>query len=452
MKLFAGIVVGVIVLGGILSGVVMKFRGDSGGEGEIVRLEPVVRGDLTEIVSAPGQVQPKTKVSISARVSARIVELPFKPGARVTKGDPTANPPIPPSVLVRLDSKDLEAQLNAAQARYNAQEAQIKVTESRIAAAEAQIVGDKAQLESRLRDLRRNQALLESRDVSQSVVDDIQADVDRLSAGLASAQRQLEGERNNLQVQKHQLTAAEADIARARDSFSYTTITSPIDGVVTKVNSEVGELVVIGTMNNPGTVIMEVADLDTMIVNARVDEGTVAQVKLGQKAKVRSQAYRNKVFDGEVTAVALALTEEPRDNNQKYYKTEITLAPSDTQVLSGLTADVDIETMTHKDVLRVPSQAVLGRPVDELPSVVRDMPEVDKTRTLATVVYRFVDGKALATPVRIGASDITHTVIESGLKEGDIIIAGPYKVLDQLKHEQRVRDEKTVTTKPADKK
>jgi HlyD family secretion protein len=256
-------------------------------------------------------------------------------------------------------------------------------------------------------------------------------------------------------VQKHQVEAAEAEIERARDSLSYTTITSPIDGVVTKVDSEVGELAVIGTMNNPGTVIMEVADLDTMIVNTRVDEGTVAQVKLGQGAKVRSQAYRDKVFEGLVTAVALALTEEQREN-LKYYKTEVTLNTKnvDQQVLSGLTADVDIETHKHQNVLKVPSQAVLGRPVDELPLTVRDLPEVDKTRTLSTVVYKFIDGKAMVTPVKIGASDVTHTVIESGLNEGDVIIAGPYKVLELLKHEQKVRDEKTVpaTTQPSEKK
>lgn len=437
----------VVVLAGLIGTAAMKFRGGAGQQGEAVRLEKVTRGNLAEIVSAPGVIQPKTKVSISARVAARVLELPYKEGDRVTKGDPNANPPVPPSVLVKLDARDLEAQLRAAEARKAAQESQIQVTAATVASQEALVEGRRTELADAERDLARQEKLFESKDVSLSVVETAQTKVDQFRAQFASALRTLDGQKQNLEVQKHEVEAAEAEIARARDSLSYTTITSPIDGVVTKVESEVGELVIVGTMNNQGTVILEVADLDTMIVNARVDEVSVAAVKMGQTAKVRTQAYKDQVFDGVVTAVALALTEEQREN-LKYYKTEITLDRAGKQILSGLTADVDIETEKHDNVLKVPSQAVLGRSVDELPTDLREKPEVDKSRALATVVYRFVDGKALATPVKIGASDITHTVIESGLKEGDAVIAGPYKVLETLKHEQAVRDE-AATTQPA---
>jgi HlyD family secretion protein len=448
VKILVGIILAVVVLGGAIGGMAMKFRGD-GPQGEVVRVEKVSRGDLIEIVSAPGVIQPKSNVKISARVSARILEIPFREGARVTKGDPNANPPVAASVILRLDSKDLEAQLRAAEARKAAQEAQIEVALSSIAAQEAFVQSRKAELDDAERNLARQEKLFESKDVSQAVVEEAQTRVDQLRAQMEQANRSLDGERNRVLVQKHEVAAAEAEIARNREALSYTTITSPIDGIVTKVNSEVGELVVVGTMNNQGTVIMEVADLDKMIVNARVDEGTVSAVKLGQKAKVRSQAYKDHVFEGEVTAVALALTEEQREN-LKYYKTEVLLDTKGQQIVSGLTADVDIESERHEGVLKVPSQAVLGRTVDDLPLSVRDLPEVDKTRTLVTVVYRFVDGKAQVTPVKIGASDVTHTVIESGLKEGDTIVTGPYKVLDALKNDQKIRDEATVTTKPSD--
>jgi len=450
VKLIIGIVIAVVVLGGIGGSLAMKFRAGDGGEGEIVRIDKVVRGDLSELVSAPGTIQPKSNVKISGRVSARIVAIPFREGQRVTKGDPNANPPVPPSVLLKLDSTDLEALLRAAEARKAAQQAQIAVTGSQVASQEAQVGARKSELADAERDLARQEKLFESKDVSQVVVEIAQTKVDQLAAQYASAQRMLDGERNSLEVLRFQVEAAEAEIARARDSLSYTTIVAPIDGVVTKVNSEVGELVVVGTMNNQGTVIMEVADLDTMIVNTRVDEGTVAAIKLGQSADVRSQAYKDQVFDGTVTAVALALTEELRDN-LKYYKTEITLKSAGHNIVSGLTADVDIETELHKDVLKVPSQAVLGRNKDELPVDIRNAAEVDQTKSLATVVYKFVDGKAMVAPVKIGASDVTHTIIEAGLKEGDAVIAGPYKVFETLKHEQKVRDE-TATTKPSEKK
>jgi hypothetical protein len=108
-----------------------------------------------------------------------------------------------------------------------------------------------------------------------------------------------------------------------------------------------------------------------------------------------------------------------------------------------MTADVDIAVAEHGDVLIVPSQAVLGRKVDELPVAIRDqLSEKEKEKAFASVVYCLKDGKAIATPVRIGASNTTHTVVESGLTAEDKIVIGPYKELEKLKHEQLVADER----------
>jgi HlyD family secretion protein len=247
----------------------------------------------------------------------------------------------------------------------------------------------------------------------------------------------------------HQADAAQAEIARATDDLSYTKMYSPIDGLVTKLNAEVGELVVTGTMNNPGTVVMEVADLSKMLFKARVDESAIASVKVGQKASVRVPAYKDREFNGVVTTVALANTEEK--DGTKYFKTEILIDIKELTVLSGLNADADIETEVHKDVITVPSQSVLGRAVDDLPTGIREKPEVMKDRTQTPVVYRVVDNNAVVTPVKVGPSDIQRTVIEAGLNAGDVVIIGPYKVLEGLTNEQKVKDEK-ATTQPATKK
>ena len=180
-------------------------------------------------------------------------------------------------------------------------------------------------LEDAKQDLKRQLGLLDSKDVSQSVVDTAQTKVDQLRANLEGAEHNLEGVEQNLQVSQFELQADEAEIVRAKDNLSYTTIMSPIDGVVTAVNSQVGELVVIGTMNNAGTVIMEVADLSKMILKARVDESAIVQVKVGQKAIVRVPAYDDKEFDGDVTSVALAETVDAMAGNQRYFKSEILL-------------------------------------------------------------------------------------------------------------------------------
>jgi HlyD family secretion protein len=107
---------------------------------------------------------------------------------------------------------------------------------------------------------------------------------------------------------------------------------------------------------------------------------------------------------------------------------------------------VDIESDHHTNVLKVPSQAILGRTTDELPTQIRDSnPNVNKANSQTTVVYRMQDGKAVVIPVTVGASDLTHTIIKSGLAEGDVIITGPYKALEKLAHDQKVKDEKAAT-------
>jgi HlyD family secretion protein len=426
-----------------------------------VRVEPAVRGGLVEFISAAGEIQPRARVSISARVSARIAELPYKEGDPVTKGKPDANPPVPPSVLVKLDSKDLEAQLKSVEARRAAEQASLEVSRTRVAVQQAQIDALKVMQANDRRELKRKTELLANKDVSQSEVDQLQAKVDQQQAQILGAVASLKAEEGGLVVLQHNIEAAEADIAKARDNLTYATILSPIDGVVTRLNAEVGEVAMTGTMNNAGTMIMEVADLSQMVLEAKVDETSIANVRPGQKAKVRMEAFRDQVFDGVVQTVALAnfdpqfargsgsSSRNMSNDGGKSYRVDIRVDMKDARKLSGLSADADIETRRYDDIVKVPSQAVLGRSPDSLPDAVRKRPEVDTTKAIVPVVYRIVDDKAVVTPVAIGASDFTHTVIKSGLSAGDLIITGPYKILEGLKDGQKVKRDGDATTKPA---
>ena len=415
--------------------------------GTPVRVEKVVRGELVEFVSASGEVEPKTKVSISARVAARIAELPFDEGDVVKRGD----------VLVRFDDKDLRANLDSVKARYDSEAAQLKVTEIRIRAQDAQLRAQKVSLADAERDLRRQKELFETKDVSESVVDTAQAKVDNLYAQVLAAEQSLEADKAGLLVLHHNLDAAKAEISRAEDNLSYATIESPIDGIVTKVEAEVGEVALMGTMNNPGTVLLNVADLSKILLVAHVDEASIANVKVGQRAKARMQAYGDEVFEGRVYKMALKNTEE-RLTNTKFFEVEILLKTDGRLIPSGLNGDAEIETNRLEGVLKVPSQAVVGRQVESLPPDARSRPEVDQKKTVASVVYRLVDGKAVVTPVTVGPSDVTHTVIKSGLSDGDAVITGPYKVLEQIQQDWRVSDDglgraastqPTSATKPA---
>jgi len=451
VKIIIWVSVVVVVLIVSVVGLVAAFKPGGtglGGPGTAVHLEPVTVGELIETVSAPGQVESVTNVAISARVSARITEIPFEEGERVIKGDPAADPPIPPSVLVELDSTDLQAQLRQAQARRDGLAQQIEVDKARIQSLEASLLGTRASLDEAQRDLNRQRELVSSGDVSQAVYEQAQRRYDEVAAQYAAAEASLEASRRGLKVAQFNLDAADAEIERARDNLSYTTIVSPIDGVVTVVNVEPGELAVTGTMNNPGTVLLEVADLSTMLVVAELDEADVGRVREGQPAKVRMLAYPDRIFDGTVRSVALSATR----GTTKYFKTEVLLETEGDHIYSGLTADAEIEVARHDGILTVPSQAVLGRPIEELPIEIRDHNEyVDKDKTITTVVYRFIDGKAVVTPVKIGPSDVTHTVILGGLTEGEQVVVGPYKALEGLKHDQSLKNEREDKDKAKDK-
>jgi HlyD family secretion protein len=417
----------------------IKTRRAAENFGTMVRTEQPQRGELIEFISAPGEIEPKTKVELSAKVSARIKELPYEEGDVVTCGDPDADPPVTASVLVRLDSMDLESQLRSARASAAAQEAQHEVEKARIASQKANLIGLEAQLKQAKRDLERQKGLLESKDISQATFDQTKLKVDEIQSQYDASEHTIEAAELGLVVLEHNIEAANARIAEAQEALTYTTITSPIDGVVTRVNAEVGEVVVFGTMNNPGTVIIEVADLSKMLVVAEVDEADVSKLQVGQKATVQVDAYPDKEFEGIVDSVALAHTVS--NTGTKYYRTEILLDATEETLYSGLTAHVDIETCRHADVLKVPTQAVLGREVNGLPPEIREnCPEVDTEKTFATVVYRLMEGQAVVTPVRIGPSDLTHTIIESGVTEKDKVVIGPYKVLESIYHNQRIRD------------
>ncbi|MFH1719743.1 MAG: efflux RND transporter periplasmic adaptor subunit [Planctomycetota bacterium] len=442
------IVVVLVVAGGL--GVYVRSKLKGSGKPTIVRIEQPKRGELLEFVSAPGEIEPKTNVEISAKVSARVMALPYEEGDVVICGDPNANPPIPASVLVRLDSKDLETRLTSAEAGRAGQTAQVEVEKARISSQQANLIGLEASLKQAERDLGRQKGLLKSKDIAQATFDQAQARFDELKAQYEGAKYTLQSAQLNLVVLHHNLEAADAGIEQARDALSHTVITSPIDGVVTRLDAEVGEMVIMGTMNNPGTVIMEVADLSTMLLVAQVDEADVGKLKVGQKATVHVQAFPDEEFKGLVDSIAL--THRMSTTATKYFRTEILLEGDVRKLYSGLTAHVDIETIKHEDVLNVPSQAVLGLAVDDLPLEIREKsPHVDTTKTFATVVYRLVDGKAVVTPVKIAESNLTHTIIESGVTEEDKIVVGPYKVLESIKNGQVIQDERESKEKKSDK-
>lgn len=437
------VVVLVVVAGG---GMAVRAKLKGPGKPTPVSIEKAKLGELVETVSAPGEIEPMTKVEISAKLSARVVELPYKEGDTVICGDENANPPVPASLLLRLDSKELESRLRSAEASRDGQVAHIEVEKARIKSQQASLKGLGVSLEQARRDLDRQRGLLQTKDIAQATFDQAQATYDELKARHEASVHTLQSAELNLVVFRYNLEVANAGIEQAQETLSYTTITSPIDGTITRINAEVGELVMTGTMNNPGTIIMVVGDLSQMLIVAQVAEADIGKLEIGQKVTAHIDAFADEEFTGIVHSIALS--HDMSFSRTKFFKTDILLDATEKKLYSGLSAHVDIETRKHTGVLKLPTQAILGREFENLPVEIREnSKEINKDKTVVTVVYRYIDGKAVVTPVTIGESDLTHTVIKSGITVDDKIVVRPYKVLQSIKHDQAIEDERESKTK-----
>jgi HlyD family secretion protein len=447
VRILIGIIVAaVILLGGglVVFGPTLQQRiaSMSGpGQGTPVRMEPVSRRDLVETVLAPGEIEPHTKVDISAQVVSEITALPFRDGEFVKKGD----------VVVRLDDRDLLARLAAAEASHESALANldsIKASRDRSRSSlDEQLKrreGLLSNLEFAQRNLERKQELHKTGDVTLADLDaaaervlDIQTQLNAMDTMISGAESSLASAEAQVLQADAAVKQALAEIELAKEGLANTVIESPIDGRVTVLNAEVGETVMTGTMNNPGTVIMTIADLSRMRMIARVDEADVALVEPGQTAEVHLNTYPDDVFHGVVDRIALQRAEAL--DGTGFFETEISLRLDGREIRSGHVANADIQIKKH-DGLVVPSQSVVDREIDALPQELLDNPVVDRTKRVIRVVYRVVNGKTVATPVKVGPSDLTHTLVLEGLSEGDIVVTGPYKELDTLKHDQAVSD------------
>lgn len=394
--------VGVVVYKSPVGQNIIKARSESDNSTPVI-MSKVEFGDLERTVSAPGSIEPKRLIKISSQVSAKVLALPFEEGQEVKVGD----------VVIRLDPQDLVAALDSAKAGLRGQEASL-------GGAEAALINARLTYERLIQ-------LNETGDATKSELDSAQATFLQVQS--------------NREVLVHQIEQGKAQIERAQKDLDNTTISSPIDGVITSLNTEVGETVIVGTTNNPGSVIMEIADLSQMLLKAAVDEANIAPVEVGQLAKIYINAYTDRTYEGKVQRIGLK--RQVAGDGTGTFEVEILMNLSEGETLySGLSASTDIVVEHFYDAMIVPSQAVVDRRIEELPEDIRtNNPLVDLNKTFTRVVYRVIDGKTVATPVKVGPSDITQTVITEGLTKDDIIVTGPFRILVDLKEGKAVRDQ-----------
>lgn len=394
---------------------------------QMVEVADVTIGELTRTISAPGTVKPKTEVNITSRVSAKLVRLAVQDGDTVRDGD----------IVAELDRKELEARLAAAEARMLADQASLKASEASLASDEAGLLGVKASLDKATGDFERQQELFASGDVSQSDLDAAKAELERQRSSYAARQAGIEGTRAGVEAARARVAVAKADVDQAKENLDYTVIRAPMNGVVTQVNSEIGE-VVLGTIQNQGTVIMTIADLSEMLVEAELSEFDAPKAKEGQRVRVYVQPYGDRQFTGELRRVGLQSRMNQQDG-AKYFDAEVVLNTDGEQMFSGLTASVDIEIETLREVVVVPSQAVVDKKVEELPRKIQKDALIDKDKAFARVVFVLENEAVRMQPVKVSASDLKSTAILEGLETGQQVVVGPFRSLLSLQDGAKVR-------------
>jgi HlyD family secretion protein len=355
-----------------------------------VTVEKVSLQDLTSIISASGEVKPKKNINISANVPGRIIKIGIIEGQMVKAGD----------FLLKLDSTQYEANAERDKALIQADRSQLIQAEARMKREE--------------NNFDRQKQLFDSQLISQEQLETAKVDYEIARAEVQSI--------------RHQIQQAEASLKSTLDSLSKTVYNSPIDGIITSLRVEEGEVAVIGTMNNPGTVLMTIADLSEMEVEVEVDETDVVGVKLGQKSDVKVDALPNQTLKGTVTEIgssAIAKLTTSQQESRDFLVT-ITLTDPPATLKPGLSATADIISAEKKGVLAVPISALVLREKKSTNPSRKDAGEEEG-------VYLLDAGRAKFCPVTKGIMGGLSIEITSGLKEGQEVIVGPYSSLRELK-------------------
>lgn len=386
-----------------------------------VRMEEVTRRDLVSTVTASGNIRARLAVDISADVMGRVIELNVEEGDDVTRGE----------VLLRIDPSQLEAAVSRSQAT--------------LSQAQAQSAQQRANLVRANRDYERMKALWtrDSTLVSPMQVEDLQTTA--------------EVNQSLFEAAEFGVSQAQAALEEANDQLSKTIIRAPISGKVTRLNVEAGETVVIGTMNNPGSLILTISDLSVVEAVMEVDETDVPEIAVGDSAVLELDAFPDQVFSGRVTEIGNSAIVPPSTTagtgQTAAIDFEVVLTLDDPAVAlrPDLSATADIVTATRRAVTSIPIISLTVRQNDEEEDAEEDEEASQNQRPQGPVargqqvreiegVFVVRDGTAHFTEVEVGITGQEFFEILSGIEPGDTVVAGPYQRIRELTDGDPVKD------------
>jgi HlyD family secretion protein len=421
--------VGVVIVVGAIAFVNIKYKRQ---EGTSVNVEAIKARDLNAIVSASGKIQPHDSVNISSDTMGRVTDLAVDQGYRVTKGQ----------FLMQIDPKLLAAAAQQQEASLAA--AQSTMEQLRVASESANAALKQAQdAYSRQQQLwKGGLTTKEQLDIAEQTTKMRQSDAN-------SAAKQIETQQLRMKQEQAALDSAKYTLSKVR-------IESPIDGIVTSRNIQEGETVVVGTMNNAGTVLLTIADMSNIEAQVEVDETDVPTVLLGQKAKITIDAMPGKTFSGHVveignSPIAASAGTTSSSSQATNFLVKVHVDDKIPDLRPGFSCTAEITTATRKAALSVPIQAMTVREVviDREGNVVRDdkggrgrggvgavqaaeLPAGQERKELEGV-FQVRDNKAQFVPVKTGIAGEKYFEVLSGLKPGDQVITGPFSSVRELK-------------------
>ncbi|HEV2400310.1 MAG TPA: efflux RND transporter periplasmic adaptor subunit [Candidatus Sulfotelmatobacter sp.] len=425
-----------------------------------VQTGKVQREDLATVVSASGEIKPKTYVNIGANAFGKITHLYVKEGDHVKKGQ----------LLAQIENVQPEADVNANQASLQAAETDALAAEAGLKTSQADLLRAQADYDRNKLDWDRAQSLYKDGLISKSDFDSRRNAWATADAGLTQAQaRVAQAKAQQDSAEKH-VTQAKATLTHYTDLLQKTTYPAPFDGVVTNLPVREGETVVIGIQNAQGSTLMTIADMSVITAEVKVDETDIVNVHLGQPADVTIDAIPKKVFHGKVSEIGdnaivrssgvstsqqTSASEEAKD-----FKVVVTLSDAPQDLRPGLSTTAKITTATRSNVIAVPIQALTLRTKQQIEAqnnppgsvhaaepAAKEIASKSKKDDEVQGVFVIRNKKALFVPVTTGITGTTDMEVLEGLKEGDEVITGSYKVLRTLRPGSSVNIDNTAPKK-----
>jgi len=454
--------VALIIGGVVIVGAVIAFTVIFSNQGVVqVQTGKVSRADLTSVVTASGEIKPKTYVNVGANAFGKITKLFVKEGDRVKKGQ----------ILAQIENVQPESDVQATKAGLDAAQNDYSAAQEAYRLAVADLERAKADEEQKRLDWTRGQELYKAQLIPKSEFDTRKAAYEASEAGLTQARLRIAQTKAQSEGSQKRVTQQGFTLRRVRDVLSKTVYVAPFDGVVTNLPVREGETVVIGIQNAPGSTLMTLADNSVITAEVMVDETDIVNVKLGQPAEVTIDAIPKRKFKGIVTEIgnnALlrstgVATSQTTSSSQeaKDFKVVITLQDPPDNLRPGLSTTAKITTAQKSGVLSIPIQALTVRqradlePPNKKGSVQaasKPAPkDIEKSKEEIQGVFVIHNGKAEFVPVETGITGTTDIEVTSGLKEGDEIVTGSYKVLRTLKNGTSVKIDNSAPKKEDEK-